>query len=469
MEAPIQDVVEEVESVEDEEGPKGEEGTKGEEDVVEEERTPVASRTYVSWFLTLKERREEAMLLRYRDTQPERLSAGISAILGGLFCNSGTHLFLPSWASEGDSKPTDCYELRYASSYKSERMFAGDYNPILVRRERAGAVVAVVYDGNLFRKERELPMLFEMLDEMVKDPRGYFDRVGKRWGRCLCCKRAITADRSIQQAIGPVCFKRLKNMERLIKALRGDVELPEVGSGEVVSTAYPLNPVERESVQRVTDAYLELVEAGLVFDQRVGALMLPGASVAPRPTTPGTCGELEELYVDRNERWRYMTTVGRARKELALLRVTRETQHTVRVLLQLGAVWREDLPITGSSTPSPGCWTVVRESLSDLALHFRIGRTALDTTSHPPSLDAAMVLAPPPTAASKKKSSPKERTITVTELPGHECIVTGNTYVHRMEIKAAGGLWDGARRGWVAHTQCKPALDALAARVNGLA
>jgi len=44
-----------------------------------------------------------------------------------------------------------------------------------------------------------------VLDALKNDAVGYITRVGKASGRCACCSRALTDERSIIAGVGPVC------------------------------------------------------------------------------------------------------------------------------------------------------------------------------------------------------------------------------------------------------------------------
>lgn len=423
--------------------------------VLAPESAPEEERTFVSWFLTLQERNDPGTVLRYRDTMPEALSTKVAGALKELFCTNRVHLYLPWWDEKNLSKvPTDWYELKYASNSTGAKQYAHPYDPLVVKREKAGAVVAVMYQGHLLRKEKELPMLMELLEELVADPKGFFDRMGKRWGRCLCCKREITADKSLQHAIGPVCYKRLRTLDGWVAKVTKDVGVLE-GVSDLVSTAHTLNPVERQGVAKATVLFRSYIAAGFTLDEQLGLLLMPKDTVVQRPTTPKTCGDLVEVYVKREERYKYSVTVGRARKESVLVQVVKGTPQTVGVLVQLGAVWHDGAK----------AWLLCKEVAKDLPLHFRVTK-ATPADAQGGQGGESSVLAPPPLSG-VKKSTPKDRTITVTALAGNIVEVTGDTYMHRKDIKEAGATWDKTTRSWRAHLDQKPLLDAIAARVNG--
>lgn len=50
--------------------------------------------------------------------------------------------------------------------------------------------------------------LISVLREMNNDPKTYILKYGKTSGRCACCYKALTDERSILAGVGPVCAKR---------------------------------------------------------------------------------------------------------------------------------------------------------------------------------------------------------------------------------------------------------------------
>jgi len=431
--------------------------------VMSDEFSPVEERNFCTWFLSLQERKDVAMLLRYKDVKPETLPGKSGGALRELFCTTKVHLYLPWWDEKNTTKtPSDWYEIKYASNTRDGRMFAGDYNPLLVKREKAGAVVAVVYNGVLFRREKQLPMFLELLGELVADPNSFFDRMGKRWGHCLCCKREITAGKSLQHAIGPVCYKRLKTLDGWVK--KAQEEIQPSGEDEVVATACLLNPVERKGITQLNALLKSYTASGMQFDEQCNLMLMPADTISQRLVTSNTAGDLVQKYIPTDERWKYKTTVGRARKDCNVFLVDKSTPHTIGVLQQLGGVYSEQFK----------AWLVTKEQTADLALHFRILKevptstnaiSATSTSTAANSTTQGEVLTPPPLSG-KKKSTPKDRKIVVKALAGDIVEVTGDTYMHRGELRAAGASWDKDTRAWRGHIAIKPQLDAIAARVN---
>jgi hypothetical protein len=440
--------------------------------VLPSEHTPLAERSFVSWFLTLEERREEAAVLRFKHVKPVPLDGRSVLALSTLFPTKAVRLYLPWWdASNVSSKPSDSYELCYSTKLSGARKFGYPYDPIVVRRERAGtsAIVAVVHEGLLFPREAEMPMLTELLEELASDPKEFFDRVGKRWGHCLCCKRELTASKSLERSIGPVCYKRVKRLDDFMRSTRKYEGAP-VGTGlkeAVVATAHALNPVEREGATKLSALYLGALASGLSFDWRHGVVLEPAHPGQGRGVI---IGELDELQVPRDQRYKYSRRVGRASKECTLFVVRRGSPLTTSMLVQLGCEWREDV----------GAWAVPKEDVKHVCRYFAVSKPHDGGPQLPSSVASTATLPLPAAAASSasggggggsgstgpKKSSPaRARPMTLEERDG-ALYIGGNTFPHRATLKQVGASWDPAKKLWVAPLSAKELVDAAVARAN---
>lgn len=427
--------------------------------IISDELSPVEDRTYCSWFLSLLERKDPAMLLRYKDLKPEILSPKSAGALRELFCTNKVHLYLPWWDLSNKTKnPTDWYEIKYASNTGktvcTTRMFAGTYDPLIIKREKAGAIVGVIYANCLFKREKEMPMFIELLNELVADPQGFFDRMGKRWGHCLCCKREITADKSIQHAIGPVCYKRLKTLTGWVKKTMDEITPKDTTDEQVVPTARLLNPIEFDGVSRLNLLLKSYVASGMQFDEQFAMMLTPKDTVSQRLVTSSIAGDLRQKYITPENRWKYKTSVGRARKDSNVFVIEKATPYTVGMLLQVGAHYN----------PTEKVWMLPKEQTNDLMLHFRVAKES-PADAQGTIVTTGEVLAPPP-LSTVKKSTPKDRKLVVKAIAGDLVEVTGDTYPHKTAIKNAGGIWDRERKAWIVPLAAKATMDALAANVN---
>jgi hypothetical protein len=330
-----------------------------------------------------------------------------------------------------------------------------------VRRERANAVVGVVHAGVLLQREPDMPMLSELLDELVDDPKGFFDRVGKRWGHCLCCKRTLTASKSLERSIGPVCYRRVKALDEFMKRSK-EQAASDVQATELVPTAHAMNPVEREGAAKLSVLYLGALASGLSFDWRHGVVLEPAH---PGQGRGMIIGELDELHVPRDQRHKYSRRVGRASKECALFVVRKGSPLSVSMLAQLGCEWREDV----------GAWAVPKEDVKHVCRYFAFTRAHEGGPEAPrPMHDrapavvmaAAAAIANVAAPAPVKKPSPvRARPMTLEEKDG-ALYIGGNTFPHRATLKQVGAVWDPAKKLWVAPLSAKDLVGAAVARAN---
>lgn len=80
-----------------------------------------------------------------------------------------------------------------------------------------GRIVAVMERGELrstrgMRGPEERKLVLETMTRIEADPVAAAHEHGTQTGRCSVCSRELTADRSIERAMGPICFRRLTGL-----------------------------------------------------------------------------------------------------------------------------------------------------------------------------------------------------------------------------------------------------------------
>jgi hypothetical protein len=438
-----------------------------------DESTPVEKRNYVSYFMTLEERRDVGMMLKYKNVKPEALNSKVVGALSSLFVNNKVHLYLPWWSDKRN--PIDFYELRFSSNGAGVRKFADPYDPILIRREKHNEIVAVVYEGYIFRRDAT-PMLLELFEEMANDPAEFFERVGKRWGRCLCCKKEITADKSIERAIGPVCYKRIKKVVKFVTQVKEEIEIDSLDV-VIAPTARALNPIEYGGVVALSNMYLGALKCGFEFDPCFGALLMPNETGDRR-----YCGELTEVELD-GPKYRH---VGRAQKKCISFRVTDETPHTISALTQLNALWDNENKV----------WLVLKDHKQKLGSYFRIKwilmhkrrskATNSSITSSNATLSSAVTINTTNTMSNAASTNNKIASTTTTapsittpaastttttqkihaQLADGRIELSGTTYPYRTLIRNLGGEWDKNRKVWLVPIESRDKVDELMRKIN---
>lgn len=162
------------------------------------------------FYMTLEERRNErsvdnTLYLLHRDTEQ---------LLDSLFSQENMIISLPRWSSPTARNPQFVYTIRYSRNNRTKNLkylFVGDYNPLVVYKN--DWIVGVIYEKYYFsRNIEDAEWILQQFEEIEKDPMDYFSRVGERWGSCVVCGRTLTAEKSVELSIGPVCYSRLEGL-----------------------------------------------------------------------------------------------------------------------------------------------------------------------------------------------------------------------------------------------------------------
>lgn len=225
------------------------------------------------FYTTLQERREGITV----SNSLHRLHEDTEEVLNVLFTSETVIVSLPYWEEE-DVMPHHVYHIKFSRNNPGTGiayLFAGDYNPLVVYR--SDRIIGVIYEQYYFsRSEEDTAWILRQFEEIEEDPVSYFSRIGERWGKCMICSRKLTAEKSIERAIGPVCYKRIRQIPRFESPKRYDLNTrARIDPGDSylydVDSSNPLlNSIEAESIRRFSDLLSFYLFSGFNIAQQIG-------------------------------------------------------------------------------------------------------------------------------------------------------------------------------------------------------
>ena len=172
--------------------------------------------TIMAWYETLEERYVGRIVPSTIYTTRPQLFSFVRELLQG----HNTHIHIPQWDNNTQtSRIVAEYTLTLSSITDNIVMFFSPYHPIIVYDSSNTIVGVLSEEGFAARTQQVGAFLPDNLEVMFADPIAYFESVGMRYGRCLVCKRKLTADVSIERAMGPVCYQRVERAQEYLRSM----------------------------------------------------------------------------------------------------------------------------------------------------------------------------------------------------------------------------------------------------------
>lgn len=169
-------------------------------------------RIHPGYYTTLEERRENVNV----PNKVHLLHGDTEQVLDALFTSETIIISLPYWRNQNDRQPQYIYHIRFSRNNPGTAinyLFSGEYNPLVIYRN--DRIVGTIYEQYYFsRSKKDAEWILHQFEEIEKDPVAYFSSLGERWGRCMICSRKLTTEKSLERAIGPVCYRRIEAVPR---------------------------------------------------------------------------------------------------------------------------------------------------------------------------------------------------------------------------------------------------------------
>lgn len=413
------------------------------------EQPPQLEGSYIPYFLPISDRSNAAMVKKTLVVKPIKLSTLITRTLNSLFHTNEVHLFLPYWAEDGDninldwddkkkinapdgikrklkvSQPNGYYELRYSSNNKKEKEFIPPYDPLVVL-DHNGMHIGAVYKGNLFLSE-SAKYLLPLLKVMSEHPTEFFEILGKRWGICLCCKKTLTAESSLERAIGPVCYKRIRRIRTILgleEVQEGDVIVPIAGEIDhnLPRCKSLYNPDEEEFLDGMNQLIDKFTSAGMHVG-KTGLSIMPGEILSR-----GEILQVKPKYKNKQP--------GEERGvKYVYYRIIKETYLTKLCLLSLGGI---ETKIQTKKNELVVVFSFPEKYKKDMSSYFLVSYKEKKEEKHVIS-----------NRRNEEENSEGElpKNVHITE-DNDYIYVTGNTYPFKEKLKALKGKWDKNKQAW---------------------
>lgn len=404
---------------------------------------------YIPYFVPISQRTSSNCIKESLVVRPIHLSPLITTTINSLFHTKEVHLFLPYWVEDGDkidldwnndnkkvnaptgikrklkiSEPSGYYEIRFASNNKKIREFIPPYNPLVILDSNE-KYIGTIYKGNLFLL-CTAKYLLPLLTAMAEKPVEFFEILGKRWGICLCCKKTLTAESSLERSIGPVCYKRIKNIRKsfgMREIQDGDIIEVEEGTIDhnLPSCISLYTPEEKEFLSNFNELLFEFTSAGMyVFN--TGLTIAPGSSmnrgdlllIKPKYKTkqPGEKRGVKYIY------YKIMT----------------QTYLTIPTLLTLGG---KEIEITLKGNNKCKVFSFPQSYKEVISSMFSVALRSKKEKKEQREDDEK----------DEEERVKKSKDVKIVEDDDY-LYVTGNTYPIKEELKKLGGKWDKNKQAW---------------------
>lgn len=232
------------------------------------------------YYLTLDERLQSTV--DPVTVTPLGLSAGVAKLLADLYPNNRVTLSLPRWTSISGEihgplpAPDIVYVLRRSTKVKKAPLFFEPYDPVVVT---VGTnIIGVIWESTAYARDTDgMKFVIGELEYAASDPVTYFSEIGRRWGHCILCRRELTAEKSLEKSIGPVCYRTVKFLQTEAQKnpiTQGEpvgngecpIELPSIVPSVPSLTALDislLNPIEQAGLHSFNQKILTLTSLGM--------------------------------------------------------------------------------------------------------------------------------------------------------------------------------------------------------------
>lgn len=401
--------------------------------------------SYIPYFVPLFNRTNPDIIKNALSVKPISLSVRVTKTLNSLFPSNAVHLFLPYWSEDGDnidlkwqkkkddvptdikrklkvSKPSGYYEIRYSSNNKKQKEFINEYDPLVVL-DNNGTYIGTIFKGNLFFLDTASSVcLLNLLTTMSEQPSEFFEILGKRWGVCLCCRKTLTVESSLERAIGPVCYKRIKRIRKVL----GYSEVSEsdvlVAREEEIDHDLPkcvslYTPDEADFLSGLNSLIGSLVNSGMTVNST-------GLSIIP----DGDKGEISlvkpKYKIKQDKELRGVKYI--------YCMVVRETRLTTFTLYSLGG---DKIKITTKYRGEVEVFLFPDTFKDTIGKYFNI--------VHKKEVVRNNVI----DEEDEDEEDKVMKHVHVTEDDNY-IYVAGNTYPIKEELKSLGGKWDKSKQAW---------------------
>lgn len=394
-------------------------------------------------------------------------------LLNGLIPNRNVIVDIPRWKNDEDAVPYVVYRFSRSTKFTNkETLFFPPYDPILISADNK--ILAVIYSYQYYSRDIDVStFIIEQLNQIKINPVQYFSTIGNRWGKCLLCGRTLKVEKSLDRAIGPVCYGRLKNIG--VKIVPEGSYNVDIGSAEQKrhvtiltdnSLEGLLNDIEREGLLNFNTMLSQYYDAGLTiklsgfvtFHRQVKAIPVfkreyygirKVLMVSVKPQKPSYYSHLTKVM----QKYSY------------------DPKHDSWVLTQKQYIKLVQDGILKEVEEEKEWWRSERKGGDDLsALEQQM--SALDIKS--PQIELKQTISPielkqtilPPVETNKPSEVIKQGDIEVSE-KDNKLYVKNFPYMQRELIKQLPNVkWAPEFKSWSMPTQNKAELDLLISKLN---